>query len=367
LSGEGRKGPIGPEKDIGVPWGHHVIYRGAVRRRAHRVAGALAVAVLAGCGNGADHVPEAREAMRSVVAALPVPGRLAPPSGDAVFVAPVGLPRPAGERMVTATVGGIERRWIVVVPPSTTDDVRLPMLIVLHGVGSHGAAMRTLGFDRLASSAGMIVAYPDAAGPSWNDGRPGMEPLVANPADDVAFLRELVRRSVIDHGVDPDRVAVTGYSNGALMAARAACDMADQLAAVVLVAGAGPRDVAQRCRPSRPVPLMMVFGTADAVVPYDGGQVAPFGGRARGAVAPVREVLDVWRSTNGCSSSIQHEHTGAPRPVQRHEGVGCRAEVVHYRVQGGGHEWVSTPGFDTTAEAWRFVQAQLQADDAPAR
>ncbi len=303
--------------------------------------------------------PTPAPAARAIAAAaLPAAAVGAPPSGDAIFVAPVVLPRPAGERTVTAVVGGIERQWTVVVPPNTTDDMRLPMLIVLHGVGGKGTGMRSLGFERFASSSGMVVAYPDANGGSWNDGRPGMDPLVATPADDLAFLREVVRRSVADFGVDPTRVAVAGYSNGALMAARAACDMADSLSAAVLVSGAGPRDVAQRCRPSRPVPVMLVFGTADSVVPYDGGQVAPYAGKARGLVAPVREVLDLWRSANGCASSEQQDLPGAPRLVVRSSGTGCRAAVVHYRVQGGGHEWVSQPNFDTTSEAWRFVLAQ---------
>jgi polyhydroxybutyrate depolymerase len=280
-----------------------------------------------------------------------------PPSGDAIFVAPVVLPRPAGDRTITAVVGGIERRWIVVVPPNTTDDTWLPLLLVLHGVGGTGTAMRSLGFERLAAATGAVVVYPDANGPSWNDGRPGMDPLVVNPADDVAFLREVVRRSVADLGVDPNRVAVAGYSNGALMAARAACDMADTLSAAVLVAGAGPRDVAQRCRPSRPVPVMVVFGTADSVVPYEGGQVAPYGGKSRGQVAPVREVLDVWRSANGCASSEQKDLPPGPRAVVRSSGTGCRAPVELFRVQGGGHEWVSQANFDTTTEAWRFVLA----------
>jgi polyhydroxybutyrate depolymerase len=186
-----------------------------------------------------------------------------------------------------------------------------------------------------------------------------MEPLAGTPVDDVAFLRELVVRSVADAGADPARVAIAGFSNGALMASRAACDMTDQLASVVLVSGSGPRDMTQRCKPSRALPVMVVFGTADTVVPYEGGQVAMFGGKARGQVAPVREVLDIWRGVNGCTNSDSQAVAGTSPAITMVRGTGCRADVLHFKVTGGGHDWVTNASFDTTTEAWRFVAAHL--------
>ena len=267
--------------------------------------------------------------------------------------------RPAGERTVTMLVGGVDRRWMLVVPPNTTERQRLPLLIVLHGVGGKGPAMQRLGFDKLAAPAGYIVAYPDAFGGSWNDGRPGMEPLVGSPVDDIAFLRELISRSVAEAGADPTRVAIAGFSNGALMASRAACEMTDQLASVILVSGAGPRDMTQRCKPSRPLPIMVVFGTADTVVPYEGGQVANNGGKSRGQVAPVREMLDIWRGVNGCTNIESVPVAATSSIVIALRGTGCRADLVHFKVAGGGHDWVSNTWFDTTTEAWRFVSTHL--------
>ena len=267
--------------------------------------------------------------------------------------------RVAGDRTMSVTINSVERQWTVFVPTGTKDGDKLPLLIVLHGVGGKGAGMRRLGFDRFAQAAGVLVAYPDALGGSWNDGRPGMEPLTGTPADDIAFLRELIARSVAELGADPVHVSIAGFSNGALMASRAACEMTDQLEAVVLVSGSGPRGVAERCKPSRPLRLMVVFGTADAVVPYDGGQVAPYAGKSRGQVAAVRELLDVWRTANGCTGTNPAQDVAGTTPrVSALRGSGCRADLVHFRVTGGGHEWITTPAFDTTTEAWRFVSAR---------
>lgn len=270
---------------------------------------------------------------------------------------PIG--RPASEKIVTTTVGGVERQWTLVVPPNTSESQRLPLLIVLHGVGGKGAAMRRLGFEKFASPAGYMVAYPDAVGGSWNDGRPGMEPLAGTPVDDVAFLRELIARSVADAGADAKRIAIAGFSNGALMASRAACDMTDQLASVVLVSGSGPRDMTAKCKPSRPLPMMVVFGTADTVVPYEGGPVAMYAGKPRGLVAPVREVLDIWRGVNGCTGTESQPLAGTSPSITAMRGTGCRADVVHLKVAGGTHDWVTNATFDTTTEAWKFVAAHL--------
>jgi polyhydroxybutyrate depolymerase len=355
----------------------------AVRLLTHRWLGSAALAVtLAACTQAAAEAPHgavegavAEVPITAEVAGLPVevavPPATAPgaatraPGSDGHFELPasavfptavVPVPRPAADVPVSAEINGVRRDWTVVVPPGTTDAMKLPLLIVLHGVGGKGAGMRRLGFERYAATAGVLVAYPDAVGGSWNDGRPGMEPLVGTAVDDVAFLRELISRTAGDMGADPKRVAIAGFSNGALMASRAACDLSDQLEAVVLVSGSAPKDVALRCKPARPVPLMVVFGTADTVVPYEGGTVAAYGGKARGVVAPVHELLDLWRRADGCAG-VETVAVSATPVVTMQRGKGCTADVVHYCVTGGGHEWLATATFDTTATAWQFVSA----------
>lgn len=265
--------------------------------------------------------------------------------------------RPGGERARVATIGGVERRWTVVVPPNAKEDDKLPILVVLHGVGGVGTAMRWVGFEQPAAAANALVVYPDASGGSWNDGRPGMEPLAGTPVDDVAFLRELLDRVATEFGGDLERASIVGFSNGALMASRAACDMPERLRAVVLVSGAGPRDVAQRCRPSGPLSVMIVFGTGDATVPYNGGQVAAFGGKSRGQVSSVRELLDVWRAADRCGGAdVQETVSRSPLVTSLRLG-GCTGEVVHYCIVGGKHEWVTNAAFNTTTESWKFVAA----------
>ena len=236
------------------------------------------------------------------------------------------------------------RRWTTVVPERPAGSVPTGLVVVLHGVGGRGADMRAMGFDARAATQGAVVAYPDGLGGAWNDGRPGADPVVPGaPVDDVRFLRLLIEETTARTGADPGRVAVVGFSNGAMMAGRVACELADAVAAVALVGGAAGQGFEQWCRPTRPVAVMLVAGSDDRTVPYGGGRVADWGTKRRGLVAPVDDVFAFWRAADGCASS--QVVSGNPQ-VGEVRGAGCPGgtAVVRYRVTGGGHEWFRAPG-----------------------
>jgi len=259
-------------------------------------------------------------------------------------------------------LAGQTRHWTTVVPPAGAGSGSRPpaLVVVLHGVGQQGAAMRSKGFEPLAADQGAVVAYPDAFGGAWNDGRPGTDEVVPGvTVDDSAFLRVLIEETVTLTGADSRRVAVVGLSNGAMMAARVACDLADRVSAVALVVGSGGQGFEQACRPARPVAVMVVAGSADATVPYGGGRVADWGTKRRGYVAGVEEFVDYWRAQNGCASTQSDTRPS----VSEVRGAECRTgnAVVRYRVEGGGHDWYQMPKFDTTGAVWEFVTSHFSS------
>lgn len=279
---------------------------------------------------------------------------------------------PSAVFTIGVDIGGIGRTAQVVTPPARTPRTRRPppMLIVLHGVGMRGTEMRGLGFDELAAGRGVVVVYPDAWRGSWNDGRPGLES--ASPSDlvdDIAFLRALIAEVGVQAGADTSRVAVVGFSNGALMTGRLACDPPPGVVAVGLVAGTVGQGFADSCRSARRLPVVQVAGTADAIVPYNGGQIADYGGRRRGRVAAVGEFLTFWAAVGGCGPTALTPLADTAIPVSRLEAQGCArgARVVHYRVRDGGHEWYRVDGFDTTAVLWSFVTPWLGVGASPLR
>ncbi|MFN0088733.1 MAG: alpha/beta hydrolase family esterase [Acidimicrobiales bacterium] len=293
----------------------------------------------------------------------PPPADVAAPTSNPSAPAAAPTPRPTRPRSTTTDapalrvergageLAGRPRTWTTVLPAGQLGEVELALLVVLHGVGGGGEGMRTLGFDALAAARGVMVVYPDGVGGGWNDGRPGLEPLVDGPAvDDVGFLRELVEHAVA-RGADPSRIAFVGFSNGAMMAGRFACERAELVRAVVLVGGAGAPELASTCRPARPVALLQMSALDDPVVPYAGGPVASHGGRSRGTVGPAAELIGFWSETNGCVDRVEAAAPGGVVSSAR-----CAAApVVQRRLTRGGHQWFAGPDLDATAAAWSFL------------
>ncbi len=323
--------------------------------------GLIVAAFVASCASSGGERPS-NESARIVVTP-----EAAVPNGELATVAtepppPVRIHVAAGVHEHQVQVDGHTRRWSAVVPPRSDGAVPTGLVVVLHGVGGRGTHMRPAGFEPLAAAAGAVIAYPDAVGGAWNDGRPGVDPVVPGMTmdDDLRFLRLLISETAARTGADTRRVAVVGFSNGALMAGRVACELADRVAAVATVGGAAGQGFEASCRPARPVSVMVVAGSNDRTVPYGGGRVADWGRRSRGFAAPVDDFFAFWRAQAGCSSI---QSVPALPQVSAVRGADCRAEtaVVRYRVNGGGHEWFRAPGLDTTKVVWDFLTQRFAA------
>jgi polyhydroxybutyrate depolymerase len=204
-------------------------------------------------------------------------------------------------------------------------------VVALHGLGRTGAWMqRFSGLSAAADHAGFIVAYPTArtAAAGW--------PLVRRDAHDEADdIRDFIDLAGRDLCADPTRVFVTGVSNGAGMTARLGCELADRLTAVAPVAG-GYGSLSGPCRPSRPLSVLEIHGSADSVVPYY-GKPPDFAGS-------VLRWLGEWRSLDRCPGRAVRSQTARYR-AQKLVWRGCAGETVveHYRLAGVGHTWPGSP------------------------
>jgi polyhydroxybutyrate depolymerase len=148
--------------------------------------------------------------------------------------------------------------------------------------------------------------------------------------------------------VDDRRVFMSGMSNGGGMTNRAACEMADELAAVGIVAGLN-LDAPGGCHPSRPVPVIAFNGTDDPLVHYDGGRLHALGRSATAGDSetayPGAEAWAVqWSLRNGCTTEPQRDELAEDVTVTRYVGYRDRADVILNTVHGGGHTWPAGPG-----------------------
>jgi polyhydroxybutyrate depolymerase len=131
------------------------------------------------------------------------------------------------------------------------------------------------------------------------------------------------------------------------MTHRLACEMPERFAAAGIVMAVMPEPIAETCDPATHpgLPLLLIHGTADPVVPYDAQAIEVFPGAGFGAL-PFPETATFWASVNGCDPDPVVEQIPDRDPadgttVERRTWRGGRdgAEVVAYTVHGGGHTW----------------------------
>lgn len=246
--------------------------------------------------------------------------------------------------------GGIERTYRIHLPSSAGRAGPMPLVLALHGGGGTGLNMEQLtlgGFNRLSETHGFAVIYPDGVDRHWNDGR-GVADYRAHreDVDDVGFISALIEHLAQTQGIDRGRVYATGISNGGLLSMRLAHELSHKIAAIAPVAISVTDKIAAMRAPARPIPIVLIPGTHDPLVPWDGGNLGFQGGRAVGRVLSVAETVRYWVNHNRCAPTptVTREPDRSPGDgtrVRREAYAGCSegAEVVVYVVEGGGHTW----------------------------
>lgn len=234
-------------------------------------------------------------------------------------------------------------------PAPGQPSVPLPLVFDLHGYLETASSHELVsGLGIYGSSHGFITVTPQVqfTVSHWND-VPG--------SADRAFLVALIDHIEATRCVDLRRVYMAGYSNGAFMTSSMVCELAGRLAAVATVSGI---QVPANCHPTRPVPVIAFHGTADPLVPYNGGTTAEakalpapdgngtFGSRNGTAslagiaplTAPIPTELAGWALRNHC----------APHPTVSKAAAGVTLiaygcpdgnTVELYRENGDGHTW----------------------------
>jgi polyhydroxybutyrate depolymerase len=216
-----------------------------------------------------------------------------------------------------------------------------PTVIVLHGAfNSASWTVRRFGFAEAAAAHGFTAVFPQGIKHQWNDGREGH---VDRP-DDVGFLRQVVRRLVELHVAEPDRVYIAGISNGGMMTLRMLCEASELFAGAGTVIANMPAGIGKTCRPRRAVPIVMLNGTADPLIPYEGGGVGPLS--LGGYVWGTERTAEHMARVNGCGPvRLAADASTSDMSVTRFTWSGCRAKasVTLFRINGGRHEVYGRP------------------------
>jgi len=270
------------------------------------------------------------------------------------------LGQPAGTVSKTLEFGGRTRTYLVHPPKGYERKSPLPLVLVLHGAIQGATNVeRMSGMSAKADKESFLAVYPNGTSgsglaPTWNAGACcGYAQM--NKVDDVGFLRALIDRLEHDYPIDPKRIFATGISNGGMMSYRLACEMADRIAAIAPVEGA--QDV--ECRPSGPVSILIFHGTADFLVPYNGG-TTPFQLGSKRSDASVPSTVSFWVKQDGCSTAPERNETKQLR-IDTYTGCKDGAGLTLYTIFRGRHMWpgtvLSRNNIPATDIMWSFFAA----------
>jgi polyhydroxybutyrate depolymerase len=278
--------------------------------------------------------------MPSATASVPASASTAPTNG-------CGRPVKPGVTTKAITVDGVPREYLLEITASARARRPAPLIFNFHGLGSN--MTQQAAYSELSDKggrAGYVVITPNGAGSglkSWKF------PPISD--SDVRFVKAMLSTTESALCIDRNRVYATGISAGGIFATTLPCAVPGTFAAIAPVAGVNATKV---CRAGTPrVSVLAFHGTADPIVPYNGGPFFSGVSRARlGASGsptaglgaslqahPVPDAIASWAAFDGCSTHPKVNRVADD--VQRTTEQKCRAHlgVALYTVEGGGHTW----------------------------
>jgi polyhydroxybutyrate depolymerase len=249
----------------------------------------------------------------------------------------------------TLTLHWQTRSYWVHLPRNMPSEGNLPVIIALHGGASDGeTTARYSGLNGKSDQAGFMAVYPNGTGPqerilTWNAGN-CCAYARRNNIDDVAFIESVIKDLEKKYRIDRSRVYLTGIFNGAMMAYRIAAEAPHLLVAVAAVAGSLEIPAT---RIKKPIPILHFHGTEDEYLPFVGGRgpkTAPDNSHNS-----VENTIQAWVKINQAEPTPQIEElpdkTKDGTRVVRYTYAARKdgAEVILYKIIGGGHTWPGRP------------------------
>ena len=268
------------------------------------------------------------------------------------------------------------RSYLLYIPEAYDGESDWPLVINYHGFTMTAKSqMELAGMNKLADEKHFLVAYPQGlliflperlggVDVGWNY----MGGMSKN--NDSEFTDALIADIERDYSVNPRRIHATGFSQGAAISFRVACSLPDKIASA---AGIGLYLYVNEnvegygdCNMGRPFSALLIHGTADGLIQYEGTWLG---------FVSVPEALAYWGKKNNCApeystTELEDVVVSDSSTVSRIEYSICdkEAEVVLYRVNGGGHTWpggshshlpelgVINEDFNASAVIWDFFE-----------
>jgi len=247
------------------------------------------------------------------------------------------------------------------------------LILCLHDGGDDGKGIARItrrGFDKLSERNNFIVGYPEALNGYWNDAREDSISLSHyNEIDDVGYIDKVIEYAIDSFRIDADKIFVAGFSEGGLMAFRLACEIPNQIKGFAMVAASLSLDQIVECTPDTTVSFMMISGTRDPLLPYEGGQYS-IDEQELGSMLAAEEAINYWLEENNCSDrsstkDIANRDTFDETRSERITYSDCenKNKIVLIRVVNGGHAWPGGRQYQTKRNIGRVSQDFLATEE----
>jgi polyhydroxybutyrate depolymerase len=243
---------------------------------------------------------------------------------------------------------------IIYRPAGLAQARKVPLLIVLHGLGGSPLSMeRATRFNALAAQHGFVVAYlgSDSTAHPWSP-----------HGDDLAYVNSMIDQLTSQENIDAKRVYVTGFSAGAAFTYIVGCKLSHKVTAIAPVSAVINVKVTAPCSLAHPISVLTTIGSRDGAFHGFAPRVLSASGTA-----------SFWRAKNHCPRS-RPSYTAQVGSAREQLWTGCTngSSVGLYVIQGGTHIYPedaefnlppSNPDgrFNASSAIWAFFSKQAAA------
>jgi len=243
----------------------------------------------------------------------------------------------------------------VYLPKTFEKQEKWPLIISMHGYGGSSLIQNYyVRLNKFKNKFGYVFAAPnglkDSAGKGYWNATNFCCDFEKKKIDDVAYIKGLIdeiKNSNEIGRIDPEKIYLIGYSNGAFLASKIACSNSVKVAGMVNISGTSDLrnsegellavDI-QTCEHERAVPFLHVHGTADETIKYEGTDNGKTG--HVGAIDHIKR----WANQNGCRgeftkkpSKLNASNFIKGKDTDHFVVTDCLAPVEHYRINEGVH------------------------------
>ena len=267
------------------------------------------------------------------------------------------------------TFQGNDREYRMYVPPMYDASAPASLVLALHGLGDNMTNFSGIGMKNIADTANIIFVVPQAladpiAGTAWNSGAGFFGYFPNSSVDDVRFINALIDTISANYAINAQNVFCCGFSMGGFMTERLACQLSHKIRSFASVAGTFGSAIT--CEPWRSVCVLHFHGTADATVPFEGGDYG----------ISADSLVNFWVENNQCTTDPQIDslpntmNDGYTVEKYTYGNGNDNTRVNLYKVDGADHTWLTNANdVSYSVEIWKFFSScggvMTGVEDAP--